>query len=649
MQDNQKDRWTGWIETPEYIERLEVIEKHVIGLSSEQIDTSSYTPHDASHCLAVEKMVKALIKKSKVKLSDLEKFILFSAVWTHDLGMFQRVAWEFFDAKKVIESDRSTQAIRDRHDEISAWYLSSKGERILRIPNDGDGELNVAVDNTLRNYAYTINVISKFHRIREDINDCHRERFLKDEKIKIRLLACLLRLGDTLHVDSSRFDRRLYDVLQIGQLDRSARLHWLKSYVVSSVYLDPKTETVFINIDLPESSKSSQSNEVNWEEGSKNLQNAIINDIFEDVLAVRETFREYGLPAYSMVKPNITFVPGYSEKDRKEIEGIISDLGVAFSPNTSKVIEKALDSITSLCTINFERSEHFFNQMHQLKLYLESVLDLRPCHVGLRKIIDAVNTVFPYPPPGNTTGISIAEVKKCQDAIADELKGIRNDRETYASKLYSKCESDLLNEVENIILFGYSEMVTKFLDKYGTRHTLWKDKLKLIILECSGKRRFASNNNIEYNDGLYYALQLSKHNFKDIQLLPDTSFGSIAYTFKKNEAVARSLVLFGVNGISEDDYDCGHTSGHLMLAIVANHFHIPVKVIADSFKIGIIKWAPTAKRETPWLTGQRNTINDIKKHNITPINYLEDRIPLKLINEIIKDGDNISGGQDLTD
>ena len=301
-------------------------------------------------------------------------------------------------------------------------------------------------------------------------------------------------------------------------------------------------------------------------------------------------------------------------------------------------------------------------------------------------------------------------------------------------------ENDLLKDVENIILFAYSEMVIKFLVEYGKYHSSWKDKLKLFVFECSGKKRLASNNDIEYNDGLYYALQLSKRNFKKIQLLSDTSFGSLVYNltnkylfswdnvseidkarllkylkdnhdisgvesakieksednktirifkdkdtlaeitvddaeenatlkisgggthnltvertngklniYKNNNEIAKSLVLFGVNGISEDDYDCGHTSGHLMLAIVANHFQIPVKIIADSFKIGKIEWNPTAKRKTPWLTGQRDTHNDIEKHNIELINYLEDRIPLKLINEIIKDGDNIPGGQDLAD
>jgi hypothetical protein len=293
-------------------------------------------------------MVKTLIAKSKVKLSDLENFILFSAVWTHDLGMFHNIATEFFNAQDI--PIRSPQIIRDIHDEISAWRVSSEGGEIMRIPSEReDKKSKSAVDNMLRNYAYTINVISQFHRMSTDIKDCPRERFLKEEKIRARLLACLLRLGDTLHVDSSRFDRRLYDMLQIGQLDRSARLHWLKSYVVSNVYLDPKNETVFINIDLSAYNKSSQSNEVGWEESSKNLQTVIINGVLEDVLAVRETFMEYGMPAYSLVKPNVAYVPGYSKKDTKDLAGVINDLGIAFSPNTSKVIEKALDSVTSLC------------------------------------------------------------------------------------------------------------------------------------------------------------------------------------------------------------------------------------------------------------------------------------------------------------
>lgn len=654
MQDKPENRWAGWIKTQEYRERLHTIEEHVRNLSSGPIDISTYTPHDSSHCLAVEKMVKALIEKSEVELSDLEKFILFSAVWTHDLGMFWNISWDFFTAKEVKQSDRTTRNARDRHDEISAWYLSSKRGEILKRDNDkdkdNDKESEAAIDNLLRNYACTINVISQFHRMKEEIHDCPKERCLKEEKIRTRLLACFLRLGDTLHVDSSRFNRRLYDVLQIGQLDRSARLHWLKSYVVSNVYLDPKNETVFVNIDLPVSFKSSQKNEADRKENVKNLEAAIINDIFEDVLVVRETFKDYGLPAYESVKSNICFVPGYSEKDSKEIKGIISDLGIAFSPNTSKVIEKAIDSIASICGINFEgKPEQFRTQMDQLLLYLRGVIKDRPCHVGLRKVTSAAEAVFNKTcPKGDHRDISDDDVKKCKDAINKKLEEIRNDRKRCIKELYDKCDGNVLDTFENIILFAYSETVTTFLDKYGNNHSSWKDRLKLYVLECSGKRRLTSNNNIEYNDGIYYALQLSKHSFKKVKLLPDTSISSLASYFKKNNMIQKSLVLFGVNGIDESTRDCGHTSGHLMIAMVANCFKIPVKVIADSFKIGTIDWNPSLTRETPWLTGKRDMLSDLNAHDITLTSCVEDRIPIKLINEIIKDGENIPGGQVLT-
>ncbi|MDD2665488.1 MAG: hypothetical protein PHD13_01715 [Methanocellales archaeon] len=453
-----------------------------------------------------------------------------------------------------------------------------------------------------------------------------------------------------MHIDSSRFDEKLYDVLEIGQLlDRSARLHWLRSYVVSGVYLDPKSETIFVNIDLPISLKSPQNNELDRTEEIRNLVSVIINDLSEDVLVVRGTFKDYGFPAYDRVEPNISFIPGYSGKDEKEIEGMVSDLGVVLFPNTSRVIEKALDSITAICNIYFGiEGQRFDSQMDELLSYLESVHETRPCHVGLRKIIDEARDVFNNRSYQNKNrgDVSSQDIKKCQDNICAKLNEIKDKREGYLKSLYKKCEDNLLDDFENIILFAYSETVTQFLEKYGEHHPSWKDRVKLYVLECGGKRRFTRNNNIDYNDGIYYAFQLSKHGFKkkdQIMLLPDTSFGSLAYNLKNQNMAKKSLVLFGVNGIDKESHDCGHTSGHRMVAIVAQESRIQVKVIADSFKVGKIEWSPMLERPAHWLTGKRDMYSDIKKHNIKLTNYLEDRIPIDLINEIIKDGDNIPG------
>ena len=229
-------------------------------------------------------------------------------------------------------------------------------------------------------------------------------------------------------------------------------------------------------------------------------------------------------------------------------------------------------------------------------------------------------------------------------------------REKYLSRrtsalqaLYEKCERNILDDIQNIIVFGYSEMVTNFLSRYEIHHPNWRANLTIFVLECSAKRRFSSDNEIEYNDGIYYAIQLSRKSFDKIVLIPDTSFASLAYNLRQKDKHVKpkhgkSLVLFGVNGIDKGDYACGHTSGHLMVAIVAKYFKIPVIVIGDSFKIGQVPWKPDATRETPsWLTGQQVLLDSLKRQNITLRNYLEDKIPLDLITEIILDCSNAVG------
>jgi hypothetical protein len=89
----------------------------------------------------------------------------------------------------------------------------------------------------------------------------------------------------------------------------------------------------------------------------------------------------------------------------------------------------------------------------------------------------------------------------------------------------------------------------------------------------------------------------------------------------------------------------GHTSGHLMLSHIAKKFKIPVIIIADSFKMGRIKWKLSEQRDGEWLTTQKNFSDDLKGKDgkcsrgakIKKINYREDRIPEELISRIISE------------
>ncbi len=180
-------------------------------------------------------------------------------------------------------------------------------------------------------------------------------------------------------------------------------------------------------------------------------------------------------------------------------------------------------------------------------------------------------------------------------------------------------------------------MVSNFLNEYSeiNKDETFKDVVNIYILEYGGKRRFLRNNVNEYNDGTYYSIHLKKLGFKNINLMPDTSLASCINHLKEDRKInpKNSVVLLGANGIDKEG-NCGHSSGHLMVAIVAKYFEIPVKVISNKFKEGEIKWNLSKLRKGNWLTGQKNRLKELDDHGIILKNYLEDKVPKTLFDLI---------------
>lgn len=604
-------------EDKEYYEKLK---DYVVEKSKVEKGLRYFTPHDCNHCYSVEKIVKILVEKSKVKLNSLEQFILLSAIWTHDLGMIYEIGREYSNTASIDE-------IREKHDEISAWYLKKYFLEIFGLQKETKTPEDRDKQSKVERCVNSINIISKYHRRKEDVNGCPKERFVENKEIRTRLLACLLRLGDTLHVDFSRFDKEFYDILQIGDYSRDARLHWLKSYIVSNVHLDDKKETIFINMDFPEYKTQHDLNERELEEGYVKLASIIKEDVYEDVLDVNETFREYNLTTYTAVKPIINFISGYDEKYSRDIFGIINDIEILLSPNDSKVNKKSLNSIISLCNADFDNYEVFRNQTIQLIKHLEKIYAERPCHLGLGEIInnmtDITNQEFSIDPDNGT----LHDIRRIQQVINERITNIREQRQTWEKEVYDQCEEHL-EGIKHIFVCGFSEMVSNFINEYSTRDKgkRFKDEVNIYVLEFGGKRRFLSSNLVEYNDGIFYSIHLKKMGFKNINLMPDTSLASCIKYHKRENIInsKNSLVLFGANGIYND---CGHSSGHLMVAIIAKEFKIPLKVIVNRSKEGEINWNLSKLRKGNWLTGEKDRLKELENYNINLINYLEDQIP----------------------
>ena len=125
--------------------------------------------------------------------------------------------------------------------------------------------------------------------------------------------------------------------------------------------------------------------------------------------------------------------------------------------------------------------------------------------------------------------------------------------------------------------------------------------------------------------------------------MPDIGLSTLLKAYDiSNERAFKTMVLFGANGIDQENGDCGHTSGHLSVAIIANYFGIPVKIVADSFKIGRINWKPSAKRKGYWLATQKKYIEELLDNHVETMNLREDRIPRSLLWEIHTDKSSIA-------
>jgi hypothetical protein len=163
---NEMPNWDNWLQDNTFRKLLENLVTFYDEKSEADPFTDYFTPHDSSHCRAVEKLVKALVNKSGIQsiLSDLEKFVLFSCVWTHDIGMLTNVA------QSILGSKYSTENKRKIHEIIGAEYLSTD-ESFLRLFAD------CGIDESLsRCYINTINVVNKFHRRQYSINSCPETR-----------------------------------------------------------------------------------------------------------------------------------------------------------------------------------------------------------------------------------------------------------------------------------------------------------------------------------------------------------------------------------------------------------------------------------------------------------------------------------------
>lgn len=628
----------NWLVEP-FIDLHEKLKENVAGYYKET-DIELFTLHDETHCLNVEKMIKAIVSRTEDKidtLTDVERFLLSCAAWTHDIGMNSEIATNYFMEIYGGEKEGLLKNRRKEHHNISCWYLHKEGEKLFGLEEKQDHPIYRKHINIIR----SISTIIKYHRKSEDIASCEEERYINNKKVRLKLMAAIFRLADTLHKDASRFDPNQYAMVQIASFDRTSRLHWLKSFFASNIYLDSVRQEIVVHLDLPDirlftdlyksNSALEKERKINeWKNKIKNLEYIVSNDIDEDLYTVNDIFSSFGFPTYVKVKIQTSLNSGFKKHDCKGLEEILNDLDILFSPNTSKIIRRTLDSVELFSELKHGNTEIFDRQFQALVGYLSEIKKNRPCHTGIYKIINSLTKIKD----------SQGTTKEKKSKMSCFVKKIKAYRSQANLDICNHANGVLTNNTKAIFLIGFSSTVVQFLAKFAEKNSQIKNNINVYILECGSKRRLSHKSQIEYNDGIQYSIEVGKLDFFNISIIPDVGFATILNLELGGKPVSKTLnsdyiMLIGTNGISAADNACGHTSGHLSTIVVARQFNIPVVLLSDTFKVGHIEWELNEKRKTNWLTTQKNHNDELKQYKIDILNYREDKIDISYLTSIV--------------
>ena len=221
-----------------------------------------YTDHTVEHSDRIVTKLDGLISgimQGGHPLSQHEIYILLAAAHLHDIGM-QNERFEGGDLERI----------REVHEKISYEMIIGSFEQPELYRN-----LNLIEDPDL---VESVGLVAKGHRKTELMSDRYNEFLFRDDTIRPRLLAALLRLADSLDIDNRRV---IMENLKLAIISAESRFHWHRCYYVAGVNV--KNEFINIYFRLPSG------------KGYEHfIVSPILQEIDEELTSLAHILRKYG-------------------------------------------------------------------------------------------------------------------------------------------------------------------------------------------------------------------------------------------------------------------------------------------------------------------------------------------------------------------
>lgn len=235
-----------FIKNEEYADNLNVMYNKVEAIH-ENSKSYYFTDHSRKHSDRIAESLVHLFPflfvdgKDEIELNDVEKFILFSSILLHDIGirLVNTNVLDYiikkYNIKGCYTEETKLDFIRDNHHILSKCWIKE----------------NVEIDNTKLPILYLgdkllakyVANVSESHGIDFELNPEYTEvTAYGSERIRMGLLCTLLSLGDALDCDQRRIN---YDLLKVSDLSVDSRLHWMKHYFVDGIVLTPNLIQIY--------------------------------------------------------------------------------------------------------------------------------------------------------------------------------------------------------------------------------------------------------------------------------------------------------------------------------------------------------------------------------------------------------------------
>ncbi len=276
---------------------------------------------------------------------------------------------------------------------------------------------------------------------------------------------------------------------------------------------------------------------------------------------------------------------------------MVSNYNILRNPSASNLIEMVLMSIanTSGYYLKEEKGPTLVSNIAKgvitselerfIKQLKQNLLEKRPCHIGLKKLIAECEGLIEEFLPDQLEDF-IREVNSLYQDHFQRKSQIRESARKFFRSLNKKIDDPIPGF--NILLFGYSNLVIHALcgfrdclisqhdhrpddlPKPDDRHNIYSSefkkeiskKFRIFICEGQPKTQLNLANGILYHDGFSFANELIKMDFTDLILIPDIIAGNVMEDFQID------FIMMGANGFNEKYFK--HSAGHYSILKLMN-------------------------------------------------------------------------------